>query len=321
VDAPALVISELRHAALGRRPVPEPGPDEVLLEVLYSGVSIGTELWAATGKHGGWGEPPFVPGYQAVGTVAGVGASVPEGAVALGETRACFALGTHRRYLTVSWTMTSRLDPPERLEEAALFVQPAVAANALNKAGVGSGDTVLVIGQGLIGQATAKLARLRGAYVVASDVSPERLGISQRHCSDRVIDASHGATSHQLADSFPDGLDVVIESTGFNALVDDGMRCVRTGGTFVFEGFYPDGLSFDFATPHHKQIRAVFPCFIGEKPSWEAILRRIVDGSLDLAPLISHRVPWTEADAVYNELFTPRRDSINGIVIDWREAS
>jgi 2-desacetyl-2-hydroxyethyl bacteriochlorophyllide A dehydrogenase len=318
-DAPALVVAAGGDCRVERRPVPTPSAGEVLIEVHFSGVSIGTELWGATGKVDIWGDPPLVPGYQAVGRVVAVGDGADTSSI--GEYVAGFVIGSHQRYALAESRYTHVLDATDHLQRAAIFVPAAVGSNALNMAGVATGDTVLVIGQGLIGQATALLARLRGAYVIATDVSPERLALSAAHCADWSIDASAGAPWETIAERFPDGVDVVIESTGFTGLVDDAMACAREGGRFVFEGYYPDRLSFDFLNPHEKQLTAFFPCFIGEPPAVEGVLRLISAGVVDLEPLISHMIGWRESAEIYAQLFTEQRDHINGIVFDWRDAS
>src|SRR5262249_31613553 len=108
--------------------------------------------------------------------------------------------------------------------------------------------------------------------------------------------------------------------TGFVALVDDALRCVRHGGAFVFEGYYPDRLSFDFAVPHQKQVRAFFPCGIGDASSREGVLRMLARGELDLLPLGTNLQSWRDAARTYGRLFTSERDELNGIVFDWRDA-
>jgi 2-desacetyl-2-hydroxyethyl bacteriochlorophyllide A dehydrogenase len=236
----------------------------------------------------------------------------------VGGLVACFAKFSHRQFVVADVEMAHPIDESPLHYLASLFVQPAVGANALNLAAVKAGDRVLVIGQGMVGQTTAQQARLRGAFVIGSDVSLDRLAIARAHCVHRAIDSTLGSPSAQLAADFPDGCDVVIESTGLVELIDDGMRCLRQGGTFVFEGFYPDGMRFDFLTPHVKEARAVFPCFIGGREARETVLQLILSGMLDLAPLVTATVPWTDACDLYRLLFTEERSTLNGVVIDWR---
>ncbi|MEK7415288.1 MAG: zinc-binding alcohol dehydrogenase [Planctomycetota bacterium] len=314
----ALMVTEWgRKAELREIARPTITADEVLVQVGYSGVSVGTEMWIASGKRKDCGEVPFVNGYQATGRIVEVGAKVTN--VAVGDQVAAFCAGyaSHAEYVKTPAQFVHKLPNPDIAKWASLFVQPCVGANAINQAEIGMGDTVLVIGQGLIGQATAQLARLRGAHVIASDVSPERLAVSARHCADWTIDVSKLSLVEEIKKRYPDGVDVVIETTGFAKLLDDAFRCVKSHGRFVFEGWYPDAVSFTFQLAHSKQVRAFFPCFIGSPPVREGVLQLMASGNLQIEPLISHCVSWKQSAEVYNLLFTPERNRLNGVVFDW----
>jgi 2-desacetyl-2-hydroxyethyl bacteriochlorophyllide A dehydrogenase len=318
--APALIVPEFGSIELDQRPVPTPGPGKVLVKTDFSGVSVGAEMLAATGVRPAWGPVPFTPGYQGVGHIVAFGETDDDHGLSVGDAVACFADGTHGAYFVADLELTYPIEKNDSYHMAALFVPAAVGLNTIDKAGVKSGDSVLVLGQGLIGQATAMLARDRGAFVVASEVSPERRAISAAHCVDRVIDGGIASPWSQLEDDFPDGFDVVIESTGVAAIIDDGLECLRFEGTFVFEGVYPDQVGFTYELAHERQINAVFPWFIGTSEVRRAVLDRIVSGTLDFDPLITNRVLWSEAAETYRRLFTAERDHLNGIVIDWRGA-
>jgi len=313
----ALFITELgRKTALREVPRPELADDQgVLVRVSCSGVSVGTELWIASGKRE-HPDVPFVNGYQASGHVVETGAAVES--VAVGDPVAAFCSGAHAQYVVSSEDFVVRLPGEACLKPACLFVMPSVAANALNMAGVNTGDTVYVVGQGLIGQCTAMLARLRGAYVIASDIAPARMETSRKHCADLVVDASGDRpASAQIRERFADGVDVVIESTGFQQLLDDALLCCRAGGRFVFEGYYPGSITYSYWSPHAKQVTAFYPSFIGPRPVRESVIRLLASKTLDLDPLISHLTPWRDAVAVYDDLFTEKRNTYNGIVFDW----
>jgi L-iditol 2-dehydrogenase len=298
-------------------PVPHPGENEVVLRVHYSGVSVGTEMWLVTGRIDYLRKPPFITGYQACGEIVEIGAKVT--GLKVGDLVAAFcSSGSHAQYAKAPAGMAHKIADASVAQQAGLFVQPSVAANALNQAQVNTGDTVLVVGQGLIGQATAMLARLRGAYVVASDIAPVRLDFSNRYCADWVIDASRGPVAEQMKPRFPDGFDVVMETTGFQELIDGAASCCRAKGRFVFEGHYPGNVTFRFPIPHSKQVRAFFPCFIGDPPVREGVLRLMESRKLDLAPLITHPTPWNQAQALYARLLGKERNDFNGIVFDWR---
>jgi 2-desacetyl-2-hydroxyethyl bacteriochlorophyllide A dehydrogenase len=313
----ALVIEEWGRVALRRMPVPEAAAGTVVVKVHYSGVSVGTETLQGTNRFPGM-VLPFIAGYQAAGEIAAVGESVPGHRV--GDPVAIFCRGSHAAYAMTTAELVHRLDSLEEARLASLFVQPSVGANALDMAEVKAGDAVLVIGQGLIGQATAQLAKLRGAFVATSDLSPRRLAVSRDACSDWTIDANLGPMAQQTKERFPGGFDVVIESTGFAGVLEDAISCVTYNGRFVFVGYHPGMLPFPFETAHRREIHALFPVFIGKPPVRQGVLRLLRSGAFRLEPLISHRIGYREAEPLYQSLFTPARAEVNGIVIDWREA-
>ena len=71
---------------------------------------------------------------------------------------------------------------------------------------------------------------------------------------------------------------------------------------------------------HRRELRALFPFFIGKPPVRDGVLRLLETGSLPMRPKISHVVHASEAAALYQCLFTPARNEMNAIVIDWRDA-
>lgn len=317
----ALAVTELgKRAEIMEMPDPVIDDDSIMIRTAYSGISIGTEMWIAEGRRQDYGPPPFVNGYQASGTVVEVGANAAD-TVKIGDFVTVFCNGAHAQYVKASRHHVHALASEASLRDCAMFVQPCVAANAWNLAKVNTGDTVYVVGQGLIGQCAAMLARLRGAYVVVSDISADRLARSRAYCADWAIDASVQSVPSAIRARFPEGIDIVAESTGFEALLDDALDASRRKGTFVFLGWYPDRVGFRYDVPHSKQLNAIFPCFIGDRPSREGVIRLIESGSLNLAGLISHEVRWDASPELYNQLFTKQRNAYNGIVINWEQVN
>lgn len=87
---------------------------------------------------------------------------------------------------------------------------------------------------------------------------------------------------------------------------------------FVLEGWYPGDFGFNYTSAHEKQISALFPCFIGSREVREGVIRLIERGLFDIASLVTDLVSWDNADRTYNRLFADDRNSMNGIVIDWK---
>jgi len=320
-QAPSLIISDFGKVELGVAKVREPKPGEVLIRTEFSGVSVGTEMYGATGKSGIWGKPPFTPGYQGVGRIVSFGDPSLSNNLKVGQLVAFFtSAGTHQAFTVANIDRTHPVEETTLSRYAGLFVQPSVGANALNMAGINSGDKVLVVGQGLIGQFTAALARQRGAYVVTTELSQERIAISKKYCADQVFDTSVQGAWDEIGRGFPDGFDVVIESSGYLPVVEDSLRCVKFEGVMVFEGYHVGEMKFDYNLAHRRQIRAVFPFDTGDTPSRESVIRQITSGSLPVAPHVSHECNWKDSAELYSQLFTPAKDSINGILFDWRDA-
>lgn len=320
-QAPSLIITDYGKVKLGEVKVKEPKPGEVLIRTDFSGVSVGTEMYGASGKSGIWGKPPFTPGYQGVGRIVSFGDSLQTKNLAVGQLVAYFTgAGTHQAFTVASLERVHPVEETILSRYAGLFVQPSVGANALNMAGIKSGDNVLVVGQGLIGQFTAAQARKRGAYVVTTELSQERIQISKRFCADQVFDTSLEGAWDEIRKQFPTGFDVVIESTGYLPAVEDSLKCVKFEGVMVFEGYHAGEMRFEYNLAHRSQITAVFPFFIGEPSSRESIIRQITSGSLPVAPHVSHECNWKDSAELYSQLFTPAKDTINGILFDWRDA-
>ena len=321
LEVPGLTISKHGEVEYREIRVAGPGKDEVLIRTEFSGVSVGTEMAGAYGRNLLWGEPPFTPGYQGVGRIVEFGEMTAPHNFKVGDLVAYFTgKGTHRSLTVASIARTHRVHESDLSKYAGLYVQPCVAANALNKARVKSGDYVLIIGQGLIGQATAILSKMRGAHTVTTDVSPQRLKISREICAHEVLDTSSRPTSEVVLECYPNGFDVVVESTGILPLVEEALKSVRFEGMVVFEGHYAGEIKFEFNLAHRKQIDAVFPFFIGEPKMRESILDMITEGQLPMKELVSHDISWREAASTYAKLFGPERDSMNGILIDWRDS-
>ncbi|SRR5579871_1429245 len=311
----ALVVPNPGSVVLQRVAVPSLDANSVLIRVEYSGVSAGTERLAALGRISHFGEMPFVAGYQCSGRVVAVGQEVTT--FAPGDHAVAHCYGTHAEYAKADPEYVHRIDETANATTASLFVQFAVAANAVNQAAINAGDSVLVIGQGLVGQATALLARLRGAFVIASDLDSERIRAAHR-VADWVIDASTVSPADAIHTRYADGVDVVIESTGVVGVLDDAFACLRKYGTFVFEGFYPRNFGFTFKNAHDRHAHAVFPSSVGSRAVREAVLRLIGTGCLEVEV---QRVPWQDATSAYSQLLAPSGVAPSAIVIDWSNGS
>lgn len=191
-----------------------PAPGEVLIDVRAVGVNFAdTER-----RRGVYARPPVpsIPGREAAGIVAGVGAGVDP--ALLGARVAYFsprASGSYAEQATAPASSLFRFDTELPFEVmAALPLQGLTAHGVLRQANVRSGQTALVLAAaGGVGQILVQLARRAGARVIGVVSSPDKRGAVASHGAD-VITGYDGAAQAALALTAGRGVDVVFDSVG-----------------------------------------------------------------------------------------------------------
>jgi L-iditol 2-dehydrogenase len=245
-------------------PVPEIGPGELLVRVAACGV-CGTDLKKI---EKGLASPPRIFGHEIAGRVAGVGSGVTgfrEGdAVVVHHhipCRTCYycrvgayaQCETYKRNGTTAgfepagggfaeyvralpWIVaggTIRVPDGVRPEEAA-FVEPVnTCLKAVRKAGVGPGQTVLVVGQGPIGSMLMQLSRWAGAAVVVSDRFRDRLDLASTLGASVALDAASDVVSEVRALTEGRGADVAFLAAVGQQPFQQAVDAVRAGGRIV----------------------------------------------------------------------------------------
>jgi len=326
---------------------PEPGPSEVLVRVLRTGI-CGTDLhieswdpWAAEHIR-----PPLVPGHEFVGEVVGVGTGVrdtPLGAVISGEghivcgmCRNCRAGRRHMCIRTQSigvdrdgafaqhvvlpesnvWVHTPDID----LDIAAVF-DPF--GNAVHTALMFPlvGEDVLITGAGPIGLMAAAVARHVGARrVVITDVSPERLALARKIGVDVAVDV----TTTRIHDvqrtlGLKEGFDVGFEMSGHPDALPEMVENLTHGGRVAMLGLptRPIAVDWDKVVTHMLTIRGVYGREMFE--SWNAMSAMLESSSTlreALDTVVTDRLPasaWAEG-------FAQARTATGGkVVLDWTE--
>lgn len=233
-----------------------PGPDEVLVRTLVSGVSPGTERWVATGRFEGFGLPA-VPGYQRVGEVIELGAAVAGFRVGqLVVTTRCRGFegpaavwGAHSS-LAVSAAADVYDAEGIPVERAAFFLTSQVGFHAASRLRLDQGDRVAVIGDGLIGASGAMAARSRGLDVTVIGRRPER----------REALSVVGFGTALADDAESDGFAAVIDTAQSAESFAVAIRILRREGQLVYSGHTPTGAATfaDVATMQRRQLTAEF---------------------------------------------------------------
>ena len=135
------------------------------------------------------------------------------------------------------------LVPATVADEAAAMAQPlAVAIHALDRGGVGAGQTLAVLGVGAIGAFIIGAAATRGlGRLIAVDVDPAKLDLASALGADEVIDASDQDVSAAIREATGgEGADVVMEASGVPANPSNAIHAAKRGGRVVIVGLIAD---------------------------------------------------------------------------------
>lgn len=310
----AVVLERPEQLVLSELPLAEPGEDDVIVDVEWSGISTGTErlLWSGQmPPFPGMGYP-LVPGYESVGRIreAGVrsGHHVGErvfvaGARCFGTVRGLFGGAASR--LVVPGARAIEVEDGLG-EHAVLLALAATAYHAV--AGGGKRDPIrppeLIVGHGVLGRLLARMT------VLAEYPAPM---VWETHAA-RMEGAEGYRVCHPDADPKRDYA-TIYDVSGDAGLLDTLIARLAPGGEIVLAGFYSQPLTFNFAPAFMReaQIRAAAEW----KPADMAAVREIVQGGfLPLDGLITHRVAATDAERAYRTAFGDA--SCLKMVLDWR---
>lgn len=151
-------------------------PNQILLKTHYSLISPGTEGAGYTGLESGT-RFPHGSGYTAIGEVLKVGEHVTKCAV--GDFAFCYS--SHASIIKTASVMLAFKPPLEVDAKLIPFVRMAtVAMTSLRVCSAEFGDTVVIIGLGLVGNSASQLFSLAGMNVISVERVPERLEIARK---------------------------------------------------------------------------------------------------------------------------------------------
>src|SRR6266581_5157993 len=159
---PSVLFESRRKVSVTPGVIPSPGPGDALVEASCSLISTGTELTCLCGdfEPGGhweeWVRYPFSPGYSVAGTLAELGTDTPS---SLKGARVAVS-APHRRFvLSKAWRL---IRVPDEIsdEEAAWFHIAAIVMNGVRRGQQELGDTVVVVGLGVLGLLAVQFAKL-----------------------------------------------------------------------------------------------------------------------------------------------------------------
>jgi len=202
-------------------------------------------------------------------------------------------------------------------EDGTLVEPTACVVKSLRRASLGRGDTVLVIGLGVMGQIHVLLAREFGAgKVIGADMVLFRLNKAMELGADHVINVSGEDLLQQVKELTGGAMaDIVIVGPNSANAMKEGLKAVSRGGKVVF--FTPskpgEDLEIDPNFIYFRDVNIVTSYSCGPTDTREA-LRLIAAGTVRAEKLVTHRFP-VEKTAEAFALTALARDSLKSIIV------
>jgi threonine 3-dehydrogenase len=305
-------------------PQPEPGPGEVLLEVVAASV-CGTDIhlydwnhWAASRV-----KPPRVMGHELCGRVIAHGEGVTAPTIGTrvameshivchqcvqcrtGNSNVC--ANTRIIGVDVDGGFASHVAiPAENAHPIPDAVASDVAAamepfgNAIHACSYGEirGAKVAILGCGPLGCAAIAVAKVQGAAeVIALDTRRYRLELAEKMGADAVIQVGDDPVDAAIARVAGGPVDCAIEMSGAPSSLNTALRVVRPAGWISILGIGDAPTSIDVSEEIVNKGLRVFGVMGRKLPeTWEIARRYLDEGTIDVASLITHHMPLTDID-------------------------
>ncbi|KAM3828410.1 sorbitol dehydrogenase isoform 2-T2 [Vipera latastei] len=303
----AVVVRAAGELCLENRPVPEPGPHEVLLKMHSVGICGSDVHYWQHGRIGNFVvKSPMVLGHEASGTVVKVGSSVTKlkkgdrVAVEPGVPREIDEFCKIGRY-NLSPTLFFCATPPDdgnlcryykhdanfcyklpdnvTFEEGALVEPLSVAIHACRRAEVTLGSKVFICGADL------SAPRLEKATEIGADFTVWVKGQSPEELASMV---------ESLLGCMPD---ITLECTGAESCIQTGIYATRSGGTLVLVGLGPEMVTLPIvnAAVREVDIRGIFRYC----NTWPMAIAMLASKKINVQPLVTHRFPLEKATEAF----------------------
>lgn len=357
-------------------PTPAPGPGEVLVHNAYSLISAGTETLALKGAQKSLvrralERPDLVLkviekartegirktlarvtekvqelkslGYSSAGTVVAVGSDVID--INPGDLVACAGVGyaSHAEFVTVPRNLVARVPEGVGLDEAAFTTLGAIAMHGIRRTECQLGETVVILGLGLLGLIAVQISKAAGHTVIGLDIDEARVNLARELGADHafVIDASTVERIHDLTQGFGADAVVIYAATESSEPVNLAFDLCRRKGRVVGVGAF--GMNFDREKMYSKELDFLMSTSYGpgrydplyeelgidypiayvrwtENRNMQDFLRLVASGQVNVSRLITLTFPIEQAQEAYAALTTGDNRPL-GVLFSYEQAS
>ncbi|MEO8000063.1 MAG: bi-domain-containing oxidoreductase, partial [Gemmatimonadaceae bacterium] len=273
-----------------------------------------------------------VLGYAGAGEVIDKHSSVRD--LEIGSLVAYGGEGTgHGEVIATSRNLVARVPDSLGLDSAAFATLGAIAMNTVRIAQPALGETVAVVGLGLVGQLVCQLARLQGARVIALDLHPARVELALKLGAERGFVGSEGSPEAIRAITDGRGVDCAIVAAAAKSAAPSqlALRLTRDRGRIAVVGAV--ALEFPWLEMYLKEIQLLMARAYGpgsyddhyerdgedypvayvrwtENRNMTEFMRLASTGGVDTNALVSHRFDLDAAPQAYSTIMAPGTDSL-----------
>ncbi len=269
---------------------------------------------------------PLPLGYCNVGEVVAIGKGVTEFKV--GNRVA--SNGNHAEYVNIPKNLVAKIPDNVTDEEAAFTVIGSIGLQGIRLLDPTFGETIVVVGLGLIGLVTAELLLANGCNVIGFDFDPEKIRIAKEK-GIIAINPAEGTDQVKFVESYTNGIGadgvIITASNKSDEIISQSARMCRKRGRVILVGVI--GLNISRADFYEKEISFQVSCSYGpgrydeeyeqkgndypigyvrwtEKRNFEAILNAISNGKLKVQPFITERIPLKDYQVIYGNMKSSR---------------
>jgi L-iditol 2-dehydrogenase len=328
----ALLLTRYMQLELTDMPVPEIGPDDLLVRVKACGI-CGSDVHGFDGSTGRR-VPPLVMGHEAAGVVAEAGAAVkdfrPGDRVTFDSTIFCgqcfycrrgeqnlcdnrqvlgVSPGEYRRhgafaeYVAVPHQISYHLPDALSFERAAMIEAVSVAVHAVGLTPVRLNDTAVVVGSGMIGLLAIQALRLAGCgRIIAVDIDDLKLGCAAQVGADVQLNSKQVDVPAAVREMTGGrGAEIAVEAVGATEPIQTALASVRKGGVLTLVGNLSPKIELPLQSVVTRQIRLIGSCASsGEYPACIDLLAR---GAIQVDSLITAAAPLAEGPSWFHRLY------------------
>ena len=199
-------------------------------------------------------------------------------------------------------------------DELAMVEPMAIGAHAIRITEIRADEYVLITGAGPIGLGVMAFAKISGAKVIAMDVNNARLEFAKKYFGvDYTVNALENPAEQIGKITNGEMVTAVIDATGNKRAIEGSLEFLAHGGRITMVGIQKEPFSFNHPE-FHKRETTLRSSRNATREDFDQVVENIRSGTLNVAALISHRLPFDSLTEIFPQLLDPQMGVIKAIV-------